>query len=800
MWQNKVSVISLLLLSIISSFAIADSELNLDFVQGTKSIPAVLQDGKDFPAGDYWVDIYLNKEKISRSRLNISQKEESDNVLCLKPEWLKESGIYLVKSHYETFYNDKRQCYLLGKDKNTHVDFNYGMQALKFSIPQAWLSEQTDAARWDYGVNGLRLKYYGNFNKSTHNSTDAFGNAELGVNIGAWTLATNFNASKYGDEKKFSTNSLLLSRPVGMLKGDFLLGRSQTRSELFDDFSFYGVSLRSNSNMRPWNSRGYAPLISGVATSTSRITITQEGYTIYSKVVPAGPYQLNDISPVSNGDITVTVEDEGGHKTSTIYPIATLPTMLRPGEVQYDFAIGRKNNNTDLKDAFKSGGEEFGLFSLDYGFNNTTLNSSTIFHRKYQSGGLGISQSLGELGAVSVSATVSKARYDNDEIQQGGSVGVKYAKSFSGNTNIQLLTYRYQSKGYVEFASFEPELHFPIEKNRTRYEARLSHRFGERLYLNGSFWQQSYWNYEGHNTGASLYASTILFDDISLGLSGSYSKQPYQRHSNYSISMNMSIPFSAFSSNGGYYSTSNVGYDSNSGSNMGTGISVTVNDRLNYAINAGLTSKNEHRASASVNYAFNQIQTNLALSQSKNSTSFSGGLSGTVLATAETGILLTRELSSAVGVANINGMQGIKFNNSLPSNSNGDAVVYLSPYMNNSISVDMANVPDDVELKTTSYNVVPTENAIIYRKFGFEQVMRYILLVRDKQGHLLSGGNASTEQGLNAGFIANNGVLLMNMLAAPETITVKGAAESVCRFSMKNIRANTGKVQEVRCE
>ncbi|HGE5896300.1 TPA: PefC/AfrB family outer membrane usher protein [Escherichia coli] len=801
MWMNKVSVMAFLSLSVASSFAVAsDPELNLDFLQGVKDVPAVLLDGKNFPAGDYLVDLYLNEEKTGRARLRISAKEESDNMLCLKPEWLKDSGIFFDNEHYEKYFDAERQCYLLGKDEGTKIDFSYGMQALKLSIPQAWLPEKTDVARWDYGVNGLRLKYYGNFNKSTQNATSLFGNAEAGFNLGAWTLSTNFNASKYGDESSFSTNSLLLSRPIGKLKSDFLLGRSQARSELFDDFSFYGVSLRSNSNMRPWKSRGYAPLISGVATSTSRITVVQGGYTIYSKVVPAGPYQLSDISPVSNGDITVVVEDEAGKKNSTVYPIATLPTMLRPGEIQFDFAVGRKNVDNDVKNAFKSGDGMFGLFSLDYGLNNTTLNSSAIFHDKYQSAGLGVSQSLGNWGAVSASATLSKAHYDDGETLQGGSMGVKYAKSFSANTDIQLLTYRYQSKGYVEFASFDPDMRFSVGKTRARYEARLSHRFGDRFYLNGSFWQQSYWNYEGHNTGASLYASTMLFNDISLGMNGSYSKQPYQRRADYSVSMNISVPFSAFGSNNRYYSTSNVGYSSTSGTNLGTGVSATVDERLNYSVNADINSRSERRAGASLNYGFNPVQTNFAVSQSKDSTSFSGGVSGSVLVTGETGMLFTRELSNTVGIANINGLSGIKFNSSLPSNSNGDAVVYLSPYMQNDISVDMSNVPDDVELRTTSYNVVPTENAIIYRKFDFEQVQRYILRVRDGQGNIIAGGNASTEQGLDAGFISGNGVLLMNLLATPKEVTVNKGVDGQCRFKMNGINANTGKVQEVYCE
>ncbi|EAX1016853.1 fimbrial outer membrane usher protein PefC, partial [Salmonella enterica] len=56
------------------------------------------------------------------------------------------------------------------------------------------------------------------------------------------------------------------------------------------------------------------------------------------------------------------------------------------------------------------------------------------------------------------------------------------------------------------------------------------------------------------------------------------------------------------------------------------------------------------------------------------------------------------------------------------------------------------------------------------------------------------------EQGLDAGFIAGNGVLLMNMLSAPSRVSVERGDGSVCHFSVKGIVPNTGKVQEVYCE
>lgn len=140
-------------------------------------------------------------------------------------------------------------------------------------------------------------------------------------------------------------------------------------------------------------------------------------------------------------------------------------------------AMGKKNKSSELDKAFDSDTGMFWLGSLDYGFTTTTLNSAAILNEDYQSGGLGFTQML---GALSLSANVSKASYDNGEEKTGQSFSAKYAKSFTDRTDLQLLTYRYQSKGYVEFADFNPKDMWRYTRygdQRSRYEARLSQRF-----------------------------------------------------------------------------------------------------------------------------------------------------------------------------------------------------------------------------------------------------------------------------------------------------------------------------------
>ncbi|EHJ8506395.1 PefC/AfrB family outer membrane usher protein [Salmonella enterica subsp. diarizonae serovar 47:k:z53:[z84]] len=794
--------LSALSFGVVSSFALAsEDELNLDFLQGTKVVPSVLKSNSPYPAGQYSVDVLVNNESVGRMILVISPEEDVAGQLCFSTGWLKDANVPLRLRDYQPVLNEKAQCYVVGKDRYTRVDFNYGAQTLAFTIPQSYLISKTDPSRWDYGINAGRLKYSSNFNKTSSQKVSAYGNVDAVLNLGRWVLTSNMNGTRDSTGRsKFAARDMTFSTAISQVQGDFTLGKSQTRSELFSDFIFYGVALRSNSNMAPWEARGYAPVISGVANSTSRITIIQNGYTMYSKVVPPGPYQLDDVRPVGNGDLEVTVEDASGHKTKTLYPVTTLPTLLRPGELQYNLAIGKKNRSNELKNAFSSDAGTFWLGSAGYGFPNTTLNATTILHTQYQAGGLGVTQTLGLFGAVSANASMAQAHYRNGSDKQGGSVSAKYAKSFTDKTDLQLLAYRYQSKGYVEFADFEGDSRDTLYNKKARYEMQLSQRLGDSN-LNLSAWREDYWWLSRYASGVSLSASSVIVNDVSLYLSGNYSKRPYNYHNkseDYSVSLGVSVPFTL----GGvrHYSSSSVGYTRQGGATFNTGVSASPTDRMSYNLNTQASEKGERSVSGALGYGFDTVQTNVSLSQSRHQTSVAGSVSGQVLGTPESGVLFTKENSDTVGIVRIPDVSGVRFNGSVPTNSRGYTVVSLSDYTLNRINIDMENVPDDLELQTSSYNVVPTEKAVVYRQFGAEYVQRYILQVKDRSGKVLDGGNATTAQGLGAGFIANNGVLMMSMLSEPKSVQVDLGDGKTCRFSMAGITPNANKVQEVRCE
>ncbi|UUR74722.1 PefC/AfrB family outer membrane usher protein [Enterobacter asburiae] len=795
------------------------TEFNMAFAKGVEEVPSVLKSDVKYPAGQYYVDVLLNGVFLRRMQLVVSRNNERDNLLCLDNEWLQSAGVWFQKDAYEETFDVTKDCYALERKESTHLNLDMSAQTLDIIIPQAWLLEKNDAARWDYGINGLRIRYDGNFNKNVQSNSgddefNAFVNLDTGLNIGRWVLSSDMNINRNVTGNKFSTNNFVLSTAISQVQGDLFLGYSQSRTELFTDFGFYGVSLRSNRNMRALRTRGYAPTITGIATGTSRITVNQGGYTIYSRVVPPGPWRLDDIASTGNGDLMVTVEDEVGRKTVTEYPVATLPSLLRSGDHEYNLALGERNKSNTLDDAFSREEGAFVLASFDWGLPTTTLNMAAILHGQYQSGGIGITQPLGGWGALALSVNGSRADYNDGSRREGMSSSVKYSKSFSGKTDLQLMAYRYQSQGYTEFADWDPKrtnielFNDPHDseyetkyiwsdgREKARYESRLSHRL-DGVFLSGSFWQQTYWDRNKSTHGANISASTTMASGISLTLSGNWSQSAWYAEDDYSTALGISIPFSLGDIR--HYSSNTIGYSRYSGINFNNTTSATVNERLNYNLNVGTDEKRNDTIGVSASYAFDRIQTNMALSQSRYATTLSGNVSGSAIATAKTDLLLTKESAETIAVLKIKDIPGVTFNNSLPTNNNGNTVMYLSEYHPTTININPENVPDSAELLTTSYEVVPTEKAIIYREFDFEQVKRYILQVKDIHGKLLAGGTARTEQGLDVGFVNRNGVLLMNLIATPQKILIS-QSERECSINMAGLKDGINLVQETHCE
>ena len=724
-------------------------------------------------------------------------RSDDKQTLCLSSHWLNQLDLPINLNKIKTTFNPVKKCYDFNKIKGGNAEFNYGQQTLKLSLPQLVLLKDKQHENWDYGKPGFRLNYNVNGNKSighglTQDTNGLYGNFDLNANYGQWVLSAKASGT---NTSGFTSPDLTLSTAMQSVRGDLIIGKSFTRSSILPDFSFYGASLRSNSAMKSWNARGYAPVIDGVLNSNSLVTVKQGDYVLYSKTLPAGPYSLTDISPVSNGDITVTVKNDNGTILTRNYPVTTMPTLLRTGDLNYDFATGIRENSSQIDGIF-------GLASLDYGLDFGTVNFASLMHPQYQSLGSGITVPIGELGAISTSLNMAWSHYDsaafqpfNEKTQKGVSATLQYAKDFGQDTNLQLLTYRYTGEGYNDFSDFNPHNIQVDSDKRSRYEAIVTQRIGP-AYLNASGWAQDYRNGRHSDMGANLTLSETVGKGIYLGLSGSYTDSGISG-SQYSTSLSVSIPFDLWGRN--QYTNSNVNYDSESGTSFNTGMSFSVSDDVTNNVNVSV---GEHQRTSSLytGVRFDAVQTGFSVSQSEQSTAFSANVSGSVAGAQGVGFAYSNQQNDTIAIAHIKGLKDIKFNGSSPTNQWGNTIVPLSSYQQNNITINTNNIPENVELLNSIYQVVPTNQAIIVRDYKYTTVNRYLLRVLNKQGQPLPmGTQIKNGKGEDVGFVANGGILYATLLSSSKYLEAQDNT-SICRFYLNGIKPGSNQVTDIHCQ
>lgn len=477
-------------------------------------------------------------------------------------------------------------------------------------------SGAVDPALWDQGVpafllndtlNGGQSHQNGQGGQQGSDQRNLFAGLQSGLNWQAWRLRSDMtstwsegsgagNDTQHTRQTRFSNT--YLSRDIQSWRSEMLAGENNTGNDVFDSIPFRGVRLNSSEEMLPISQRGFAPVISGIAHSNARVTVSQNGNVVYQTYVSPGPFRITDLYQTGQGgDLLVTVTETDGTVRSWRQAFSALPVMQRPGGVKYELTAGRYNGG------ITTGSREatFSLATLIYGFpHDVTVYGGGLVAEDYLSAVMGTGMSLRELGALSADVTVSSAKV-YDQKQNGQSYRVRYAKSLlSTGTSVDLTAYRYSTRHYYSFADFnnigytlsEGQVPWALARQRSDFQLRMTQQLGDygSLYLSGS--RSDYWGQDQTNTSLSAgYNSS--WRGVSYGLAYSIDriKSGGDWPQNRQFAFTIQVPFSLFSPSpllNRSYANYQMTNDNEGRVRQQLGVSGTAaEDRLSYSLMQG---------------------------------------------------------------------------------------------------------------------------------------------------------------------------------------------------------------------
>ena len=701
------------------------------------------------PTGDYVLDVYLNNQLIRRQASIALVKPKGDKTdvqPCLSPELIALSAIRTTQN---VTPNICLPIDALGPKINWEVDLS--SLRLNMVVPQAGLLHSPrgfiPVSEWDAGETALFLRHNTNFyhteNTDSHLRYDyLWSNINAGFNLGLWQVRHQGNL-RYADDNqtgrhyKYNAVATSVQRPLPQLDSIMAFGDNYTNSSLFGNLSFNGVKLSTDQRMWPQGKRGYAPEVRGVATTTARVVVRQQGKVIYETTVAPGAFVINDLyNTRGQGDLTVDVVEANGQVSRFTVPYSAVPDSIRPGNWNYELAMGYVRQYYSVENKFIEGVLQRGMSNV------LTANMGSRLADNYQAflaGGV-LATSVGAFGLNTV---FSSAHVENNEKQQGWRVEASYSKTFTTGTNLVLAAYRYSTSGYRDLQDVlgvrrqekNGTLYYSDTLNqRNNFSATVSQPMGDWGMLSFTGSTSDYYNNASRITQLQLGYSNS-WRDISFNISAARQRSTYssryfssvndrdfdnenqRKYTENTVSLGISIPFDFGSSR------SQINFDMNRSRDSRTatvGMSGTTGEKssTSWALYSGIEHNNdsgdsstwggnvEHRTSVGAFRAY--------ASRGDSYQQYGLGMSGTLVAH-RGGITAGPYTSDTFALVEAPGARGAEIRNGQGATVDrfGYAILpSLTPYRYNTISLDSQNMADDVELQGGSKRLVPYAGAI----------------------------------------------------------------------------------------
>lgn len=692
------------------------------------------------------------------------------------------------------------------------VSGDLATSTLNINLPQAYLEYSAihwdPPSRWDEGVPGLLVDYnmtaQSSYQKNDGTRNNLSGNGTLGANAGGWRLRADWQGRiEKGvegvprDQQQLEWSRYYAYRAVPALKARLTVGEDYLYSDIFDSFRFTGASLISDQSQLPPNLRGYAPEVVGVAKTNARIIISQKGRVLYETLVAAGPYRIQDLSDAVSGTLDVRVEEQDGSVQTFQIDTAGVPYLTRPGHVRYKLATGRPS---DLQ--YGANGSVFGTGEFSWGISNGwSLFGGGITDNNYRALSVGVGRDLLAFGAVSLDATQSHASVWNQTFS-GKSYRLQYSKHFEQyDSQVTFAGYRFSEKNYLSMSEYLDARHYglngerggiergeyiegwkPIGDSKALYTVTLNKQFrdlGATVYA--SYNKQTYWgrpDTQRWNLSMSRYFNVGTVRNMSLSLN-MFRTQEYAYKDN-GMALTVSLPL-------GRSGTLSLDANRTSGKeSFSTRYSDRLDERNSYQLNAS-----DRSASGYLSHIGDQADIDLSASTQEGSgrtlsASIRGGGTLTPYGAAlhrTNGTGGTRLMLDTGGVPDVP-VRG--YGTSTRTNAFGKAVISdISSYQRTAASVDLENLPSNVEATQSVTQLTLTEGAIGYRSLDVIAGEKAMAVLRLPDGSAPPfGATVKNTKQQDTGIVNDGGAVYLSGIQAGEQMIVSWGGIERCLLTL----------------
>lgn len=728
--------------------------------------------------GDYHVSVRVNKSLVDEYTLHFIVCDNSHLCPQFTPALLKQLGVKISAfPALQKMMPDTPLTNISDYISQANSYFDFDKRMLNLSIPQAALDTRArgdiSPERWDSGLPMLFTSYSASGSEikdrqSGQKTSTQYLNLRNGVNLGEWRIRNySYYARNQHHQSGWKNMQTWAERDIRQLRARLMAGETSSSGLIYDSFNFRGISFASRTEMQPDSQQGYAPEVRGVAITNALVEIRQNGNLLYQTFVPSGPFVIKDLySTTISGDLVVTIKEENGTVRTFTQPFASPPVSVRKDTLRYSFTLGEFGSHY-YNYGSKALSQHFAQTEMLYGmFNSTSLYGGGILAPHYRSAVIGLGQSMGVLGAISVDYTHARSDFSNGSVRNGQSIQMKYSKMFDiTDTSMTLAGYRYASDGFYSFTEasnlyYDGTLASQFSL-KNKIQLTLSQNIGWLGSVAVSAYQSSFWDDRNPKSRSFSGSWSQTFNGVSVTVNQSQSKIWKTGQTDNITSFNISFPLGNWlSSTDGDNLRFDNGWSRSSSGGMSTtstlsGTALTDNN-LSWSVSqAHSRDSNVRRDSTAVSGGYQGGRGAFGLGYSDyygQKQTMNWNARGAVVVHPY-GVTLSRQLLEGAGYALVRtpDASGIRISNhsGLMTDSRGYVIVpSLSVYRDNVINLDTSSLADDVDVVDAVRHGIPEKEALIKADYQTSIGYRAFLTLTNEGtplpfGTMVSAGEAT---------------------------------------------------------
>jgi outer membrane usher protein len=749
-----------------------DIEFDVEFLRGKafrNLSPMEMKKLGSVRPGNIDTDIFRNGSMVSKGMVRFVAKSKDENAdacispglfqqLGVKPNFISAKGIELMKAQQNmgnaatSGATSAADCLFI-EDWVTGAatEFDNSNLRLDVSIPQAFLTRKNRQSvppeMLSRGENAGFINYNLNNYKAQGFSSNFLG-LNTGINLAGWqvrhTSYLSQNRSTTGatttSTSQYVAGETYVKRPLIDLKANLALGDVSSNSPIIGSTPIRGVRLSSEEAMMPDDERGFRPVIKGVARTNARVRVSQNNTVFFEQTVPPGPFEFDDINPISAvGNLTVVIAEADGTQQSFTVPYSAGAGKLNPGAYRYSIATGLYRNFTSTQNTTVVQGY------LRYGFNDfTTPGMEVLLGPNYQNLGLQASFNSG-LGGLSFNTLFSHFNPANTKSRSGYAYNTTYNPPAMGRFSAYAGVGRQSLLYTTPSTALSTGTDALFTNDSYKYSAFLGLGLGldkwGGISLGSS--QQSSWSGVGSRQLRLSYNFSIR--QLYLGLNMDRTRYSDNRPKSESVSVSLSLPLSF----GSHQGSANASFTKTGDSEPTQTLSYAANNvenNFNYNLSQSRTG-DVGSSSGSVGVQHRYGSLGASLSSSTGGSQQTGlNASGSIVVHSG-GLILAPTVGETFAIVEVPKGEGAGVLGSKARiNSSGFGVApYLSPYYLNDVQISLEGAPSELEVDNANQKVAPVEGSIVRLKFNASSGRPLLIVLQASNGVRIPIGASVTD-------------------------------------------------------